>query len=92
VLYINGSFVTDKKDPGDWDALLVFPVACNAGSEDAIALADREKMKTEHEADLFTVMEDDREILDHFLNVVFGTDRQGRPKGLLRIRLKGKEE
>jgi hypothetical protein len=37
-------------------------------------------------------MEDDREVLDHFLGVVFGTDRQKRPKGLLRIRLKGKEE
>src|SRR6516162_3295011 len=55
-LYINGSFVTDKKDPGDWDALLVFPVGYNASSEDSLVLADRERMKMEHDADLFTVM------------------------------------
>lgn len=84
--------MTDKKEPNDWDALLVFPVGCNTGSEDALALADRERMKDECDADLFTVEEDGREVLDHFLNTVFGTDRQMRPKGLLRIRMKGKEE
>ncbi len=91
-LYIDGSFVTDKKEPGDWDAVLTFPVGCNAASLDAIVLADRGRVQKDHDGDLFTMMEDDVELLYHYVEVVFGTDRKMRPKGLLRIRLKGKED
>jgi len=91
-LYLNGSFVMDKREPLDWDGVLVFPVGCDTGSEDAVILADRDRIRIDHEGDLFTISEDDAEALHHFLEVVFATDRRKRPKGLVRIRLKGKED
>jgi hypothetical protein len=91
-MLVDGSFVTDKKDPGDWDAVLVFPVECNAASEDAVLLTDRERIRKDHGGDLFTITEDDQEVLEHFVKDVFGTDREKRPKGLLCLRLKGKED
>jgi len=30
-LYVNGSFVTDKEKPGDWDGVLVVPVGFHPG-------------------------------------------------------------
>ncbi len=91
-LYLNGSFVTSKKEPVDWDAVLVFPVGCNTGSADAIVLADRDRIRRDYDGDLFTVSEDDPELLDHFVSTIFGTDRHGVPKGLVRIHLTVKEE
>jgi len=86
-LYLNGSFVTDKREPLDWDGVLVFPVGSNSGSADALLLADRDSIRVEYEGDLFTISEEDRDVLHHLVAIVFATDRQKRPKGLLRIRL-----
>jgi hypothetical protein len=34
--------------------------------------------------------EDDNEAINHYVKDVFGNDREGRPKGILRIVLKGR--
>ncbi len=87
-LYLNGSFVTSKKEPVDWDAVLVVPVGFNSASEDGSALADRESIKAEHGGDLFVLYEDDAQAIDHLVSEVFSHDRQMRPKGILLIQLK----
>lgn len=86
-LVLNGSFVTAKREPEDWDGVMVFPAGTDAASPETLALADRERMKDGYGADLFLVFENDRDLLDHFVSEVFGQDRRGRPKGLVRIRL-----
>jgi hypothetical protein len=91
LLYLDGSFVTDKKEPGDWDAVLLLPVGAKIWSKEAIALADRPEVKKRYGGDLFTMMEEDTEVLAHYLEGVFVRDRQGRMKGILVLRLKGKE-
>jgi hypothetical protein len=91
-LYLDGSFVTDKKDPGDWDAALLVPVGFNSGSRDAVALVDRERIKKDYGGDLFVIFEDDADVLEYYVEQVFGHDRAGREKGLLVIRLNVKEE
>ena len=91
-LYLNGSFVTDKKGPGDWDAVLVVPVGFNPGSKDGAFLADRKRIKEDYGGDLFVIYEDDVEILEHYVDQVFGHDRHGRPKGMLVIDLTDKEK
>jgi hypothetical protein len=90
-LYLDGSFVTDKKSPGDWDALLIVPVSYNAASPAGAALADRPTIRRAHGGDLFVVSEGDGDVVEHYLKNVFTLDREGRPKGILRIRLKGME-
>ena len=42
--------------------------------------------------EVFLIMEDDAELLNHYLGEVFVKDRMGRPKGLVRVRLGAKEE
>ncbi|MGH9365940.1 MAG: DUF6932 family protein [Thermoanaerobaculia bacterium] len=91
-LYLDGSFVTDKKDPGDWDAALLVPVGFNSASLDAAALVDRERIRKDHGGDLFVIFEDDAEILDYYVGQVFARERSGSEKGLLVIRLNVKEE
>lgn len=91
-LYLDGSFVTDKKNPGDWDAVVVAPVGTNCASAGVLRLIDRPRVKKEFGGDLFLIMEDDGELLNHYVNGVFVKDRLGRDKGLLRIRLGGKED
>ena len=91
-IYVDGSFVTIKGEPGDWDGVLVMPVGWNAAGKWAAFFTDRQRIKKEFGGDLFVVMEDDGEVLDHYVRVVFATDREGRSKGLLRIRLKGGEK
>src|SRR5574341_2107167 len=82
LLYLDGSFTTDKKEPGDWDAVLVLPAGAKIGSKEAIALADRPEVRKRYGGDLFTVMEEDTEVLDHYVKRVFVQDRDGRKKGL----------
>ena len=91
-LYLDGSFVTDKKAPGDWDAVLVLPAGARISSKEAQVLADREALKKRHGGDLFTVMQEDEEIIVHYVEGVFAHDREGRPKGLLIVDLKEKAD
>ena len=91
LLYLDGSFVTDKKEPGDWDAVLLLPAGARIWSKEAIALADRPDVRKRYDGDLFTVSEEDTEVLAHYVEGVFVHDRNGRAKGLVVLRLKRKE-
>jgi hypothetical protein len=91
LFYLDGSFVTDKKEPGDWDAVLLLPAGARIGSKEAIALADRPELRKRYGGDLFTVMEEDTEVLAHYVERVFVRDRHGRAKGLILFRLNRKE-
>ena len=91
-LYLDGSFVTDKKEPRDWDAVLVLSPGARIGSKEAQTLTGREVMKKRFGGDLFTVMEEDAEILKHYVEGVFSHDRDGRAKGLLIVELKEKAD
>jgi hypothetical protein len=90
-LYLDGSFVTDKSEPGDWDAVLLLPADARTGSKEAIALADRPELRKRYGGDLFTMMEEDTEVLAHYVEGVFVRDRHGRAKGLVILRLDRKE-
>jgi hypothetical protein len=91
LLYLDGSFVTDEKEPGDWDAVLLLPTGARIWSEEAIALADRPEVRKRYGGDLFTMMEEDTEVLAHYVEGVFVHDRHGRVKGLVVLSLKRKE-
>jgi hypothetical protein len=91
LLYLDGSFVTDKKEPGDWDAVLVLPMGARIWSMEAIALADRPEVRKRFGGDLFTVMEEDTEVLAHYVERIFARDREGRAKGIVLLRLRRKE-
>ncbi len=91
LLYLDGSFVTDKKEPGDWDAALLLPAGARIGSKEAIALADRPEVRKRYGGDLFTMMDEDTEVLVHYVERVFVHDRNGREKGLVLLRLRAKE-
>jgi hypothetical protein len=46
-LYVNGSFVTGKKEPGDWDGLLIVPLAgFHTGSKGVKAFTDLAVLKS----------------------------------------------
>lgn len=90
-LYLDGSFVTDKREPGDWDGVLVVPAGFPVGGRDGTFLADRKRIKVECGGDLFVVMEDDADIVTYYVQEVFGRDREGRTKGLVLIRLQAGE-
>lgn len=92
VLYLDGSFVTAKKEPRDWDAVVVAPVETNCASPEVLTLVDRPGIKKEFGGDLFLIMEDDGELLEHYLGGVFVRDRLGRAKGLVLVRLGTKEK
>jgi len=70
-LYLDGSFVTAKQTPGDWDAVLLFRPDAKLWSKEALALADRATVKNRYQGDLFTMMEDDWETLSRFLEEIF---------------------
>jgi hypothetical protein len=90
-MYLDGSFVTGKKEPLDWDAVLVVPKGFDATREGAITLVDRETVRTMYDGDLLVFIEDDTEAIDHYVHDVFSHDRERRKKGILLIRLKGEE-
>jgi hypothetical protein len=92
VLYLDGSFVTDKKDPRDWDAVVVAPIGTNCASREVLRLVDRPRLKKEFGGDVFLIMEDDAELLNHYVGGVFVKDRLGRAKGLVRLHLGTKEK
>ena len=86
-LYMNGSFVTSKSEPGDWDGVLVVPIEFDAAGGDGRFFLNRSRLKREFASDLFVVREDDPEILGYYLSELFATDREGRPKGIVLLRL-----
>jgi hypothetical protein len=78
-LILNGSFVTDKHDPGDVDCLLVPGVGFDSNSDATIALQIGLPYLS---IQIIETPED----LAYYLKF-FGSDRDGRPKGLVEIPL-----
>ena len=79
-LIVNGSFVTDRPEPNDVDCVLVAGPAFDKDSDAALAI----------EAGLpylsLAIVETDDE-LRFYTEDLFATDRAGRPKGLVEVRL-----
>jgi hypothetical protein len=78
-IVLNGSFVTDIMEPNDVDCVLLigrgFPAEAAAGTEFDAGLPFME-MKLVGQADF-----------DEYVNVTFGSDRMGIPKGMIEVML-----
>jgi hypothetical protein len=76
-LIINGSYVTDKWEPNDVDCVLLagrdFPkdAAAEAELRDGLPFVQ------------FAIV--DQETFDRYVEVIFGTDRRGVPKGVIEV-------
>lgn len=79
---LDGSFVTDKKLPGDYDCILVVKKDFNFDSPGAKMLKDAKKLFYAHN---FTCMEEDLDWYHRLINL-FGHEKYtGRPKGLVEV-------
>lgn len=80
---LNGSFVTNKEAPGDFDCILILKSSFDFNSAEAKQLLSAKKIFNAH---LFTYMEEDvaqqRRLIDFFCH-----DDQGKPKGILEVLL-----
>ncbi|MEJ0070734.1 MAG: hypothetical protein WDO24_20650 [Pseudomonadota bacterium] len=86
-LYVDGSFVTDKKVPKDWDGcfdasgvdwLLMDPIVANPSNQPAI--------QAKYRANLFRADSVEASIGLTFRQF-FQQDRQGNPKGIIALDL-----
>jgi hypothetical protein len=82
---VDGSFVTDKDSPGDYDACCDFS-GINARIVDLKLFGTPEEIKAEFYGELFPehYMADDEYTFREF----FQTDRDDIPKGVIRLDLK----
>jgi hypothetical protein len=81
-LYLNGSFVTEKQNPRDIDGVIVLPDDFDTTG----GLAQRlRQLHRDHGLDIERVAAHDIEERDYFLKDFFGTDREGKPRGLVEV-------
>ena len=81
-LYLNGSFVTDKQNPRDIDGVIVLPDAFDTTGE----LAQRlRQLHRDYGLDIERVATHDIEERDYLLKDFFGTDREGKPRGIVEV-------
>ena len=81
-LFVNGSFVTDKQNPRDIDGVIVLPDAFDTTGE----LAERlRQLHRDYGLDIERVAAHDIEERDYLLKDFFGTDRDGKPRGLVEV-------
>jgi len=79
---LDGSFVTDKESPRDYDCILVVKKDFNFDSPEAKKLQYAKKLFYAHN---FTCMEEDLDRCHRLLNL-FGHDKDtGKPKGLVEV-------
>lgn len=87
VMYVNGSFVTSKKTPGDIDVAFdiseVDYLPAKAKYPDLFSDEGQSELKKTHGLDAFTFGSYNDDIL-----YVFGKDRKGNKKGIVKIFLK----
>jgi hypothetical protein len=81
---VDGSFVTNKESPADYDACCDFS-GINPVKVDLTLFGTREEIKAEFYGELFPehYMADDEYTFREF----FQTDREGKPKGVVRLKL-----
>ena len=82
-LILDGSFVTDKKEPNDIDAILVVPDDFNTTTREAHILLES---KIRFNIHLFPVRKNDNEFLQQWIEFL-GHDRNGEPRGLVEVLL-----
>ncbi|MBN3040358.1 MAG: hypothetical protein JW867_04460 [Candidatus Omnitrophica bacterium] len=80
---LDGSFVTSKAEPGDFDCVLILKEGFDFNSPDAEKIRNAKRIYNAH---LFSVMENDIIMRRNRINF-FGHDRDGVSKGLLEVRL-----
>jgi hypothetical protein len=79
---LNGSFVTDKESPRDYDCILVVKKDFNFDSPEAEKLKDAKKLFYAHN---FTCMEENLDRFHRLINL-FGYEKYTeRPKGLVEV-------
>ena len=83
-LYLNGSFVTDKQNPRDIDGVIVLPDAFDTTGELAEGLR---QLHRDYGLDIERVAAHDIEERDYLLKDFLGTDREGKPRGLVEVTL-----
>jgi predicted nucleotidyltransferase len=81
-LFVNGSFVTDKQNPRDIDGVIVLPDAFDTTGELARRLG---QLHRDYGLDIERVAAHDIEERDYLLKDFFGTDRDGKPRGLVEV-------
>ena len=81
-LYLNGSFVTDKENPKDIDGIIVLPDGFDTTGKFAERLR---QLHRDYGLDIERVAAHDTEERNYLLNDFFGTDREGKPRGLVEV-------
>lgn len=84
-LYLNGSFITSKEEPGDFDACWE-PLEVNQNL-DPMLLTDRIARKAKYLGDIYPRIPELTEGLDHFKS--WQLDRDDNIKGIIIIDLRG---
>ena len=87
-IWINGSFVTEKPVPEDVD-IVIFGDAAELQAEEEKRKLRRliqDHPKQRYKTDAYWAQEGDSKLRDYWTRM-FGTDRQGHPKGLYRLTL-----
>lgn len=82
-LILDGSFVTDKEEPNDIDAVLVTPDNLDTTTREVRILLES---KIRFNIHLFPVRESDEESFQQWVEF-FGHDRDGEPRGLVEVLL-----
>jgi len=80
-LLLNGSFVSDKEEPGDIDCILIVKKDFDFDAHEARLLNNSKNLFNIH---LIRLMEEDYPQISHSINF-FGHDREGKPKGILEV-------
>jgi len=83
---LDGSFVTDKTEPADYDCIIVVPSTFDEDDIYADLLSSPREMKKSYSADAYVVNESDGKLLDWWIDF-FGTDRSGYSKGIVEVAL-----
>ena len=83
-LYLNGSFITNKEDPGDYDACWE-PLEVNQNL-DPVLLTDRAARKVKYLGDIYPRIPELTNGLDHFQS--WQLDRDDNIKGIIIIDLR----
>ena len=80
-VWIDGSFVTEKEEPGDIDIVIVHATGTHVSQE----LKNHDLWKEKYRCEIHYVEFGNRP-LKGFYQEFFGSDRNNRPKGILRVR------